>query len=114
MSEARRETRFEWWSGNIALALVLGNTIVLALDRYPIACAEAARLDAANFVFAALFVLEMGVKLAVLGVTKCGGARGARRRRTGRSRARRWLFCSPSSLTTVSRAPDSCAKLARL
>ena len=75
MSDARRETRFEWWSGNIALALVLGNTIVLALDRYPIACAEAARLDAANFVFAALFVLEMGVKIAVLGVTKCG-ARG--------------------------------------
>ena len=113
MSEARRETRFEWWSGNIALALVLGNTIVLALDRYPIACAEAARLDAANFVFAALFVLEMGVKLAVLGVTKCGARAGATTT-TGRSRARRWLFWSPSSLTTVSRAPDSCAKLARL
>ena len=66
MSDARRETRFEWWSGNIALALVLGNTIVLALDRYPIACAEAARLDAANFVFAALFAVTILMTVATM------------------------------------------------
>ena len=55
------ESRAERWLANVALALVLGNTLVLALDRHPISCDNAVALELANVLFELAFIIEMVV-----------------------------------------------------
>ncbi|MDR3548345.1 MAG: ion transporter [Candidatus Pacebacteria bacterium] len=74
-TEAGKETgveRFRLLLGTMArhpafnlavVALVLGNLVVLALNRHDISDREAKVIDALNTVFCGLFWLEMGVKL---------------------------------------------------
>ena len=44
------------------------NTLVLAMDRYPISLKQQDDLDITNFVFALIFIFEMVLKIAALGV----------------------------------------------
>ena len=46
---------------------IVANTVVLALDKYPIEQAESQLLDTINLFFSGVFFLEMVIKLAGLG-----------------------------------------------
>lgn len=48
--------------------MILGNTIVLALDRYPLEKSEADRLDLANAIFTFVFLFEMALKIFAIGL----------------------------------------------
>ena len=47
---------------------VLANTVILALDRYPISSSEEETLNILNLIFGAIFVIELILKLYALGV----------------------------------------------
>ena len=63
--------KFDRVSSRLAMILIVGNTIVLTMDRYPIECGEARRLELANFMFSILFACELVIKLGVLGMRRC-------------------------------------------
>ena len=46
---------------------IIINTLVLAMDRYPISPKQQDDLDITNFVFALIFIFEMVLKIAALG-----------------------------------------------
>jgi len=48
--------------------MILGNTIVLSLDRYPLSASESSALDLANAVFTVGFVVEMILKIIGTGL----------------------------------------------
>ena len=66
------------WLQHVSMLLVLGNTVVLALDRHPISCAEQARLERANLAFTLGFIVEMAVKLHYLGGPRAYWSDGTR------------------------------------
>ncbi|CAM9347519.1 unnamed protein product, partial [Phaeothamnion confervicola] len=49
------------------MAFIIANTVVLAMDRYPIPEQQTENMDRANLVFTAVFALEMAVTLAAVG-----------------------------------------------
>ncbi len=51
----------------MVLLCIIGNAIILALDRYPIEDAEDANLEFANMAFFAFFGFELIVKLTAYG-----------------------------------------------
>lgn len=52
----------------ISTMMIVGNTIVLALDRYPLSTSESDRLDLANTIFTIGFVFEMIIKIFAVGI----------------------------------------------
>ena len=47
---------------------IVANTVILALDRYPISLGESAALDKANLGLSSIFLIEMIVKLLGIGI----------------------------------------------
>lgn len=62
-----RFTNSSVFNGSITLCIIL-NTVVLALDRYPITKSETFLLEMLNLVFSLIFFLEMIIKLIGLGI----------------------------------------------
>ena len=54
----------------MSMLLVLGNTIILALDKHPMSPEIENRLEICNFFFTVAFMLEMVLKLGGLGLKK--------------------------------------------
>lgn len=52
----------------ISTMMIVGNTIVLALDRYPLSTSESDKLDLANTIFTIGFVFEMIIKIFAVGI----------------------------------------------
>ena len=64
------KSKIEEIGDGVSMLLVLGNTIILALDKHPMSPEIENRLEICNFFFTVAFMLEMVLKLGGLGLKK--------------------------------------------